>query len=409
MSSNPDPAFADTQPDGWLATGRSPASAADPWPGATERSLWLDGPPSHPSETRLVFTGTGGEYFRMWIVHLLLTLLSLGVYSAWAKARKARWFARHTQLLGDSFDYHGSPARILIGRILSLFLLGLYLFAFDLSASAALLTVGLLCALGPMLFASAQRFRLANTSWRGLAFDYRAEAPVLYLACVPLILLWTGDSLMTALGWNPWWGALTGGLVVLALPWAHARLKSLQHSHTHFGGRRFNFTAVTGDFYRIHFKAWMLALLAMLMAMAAFWLANRVWPDLNETVAGLLLIAALLSFWTMFAWPFYAARMQQVVWANTRLGPLRFRGDMVGRELCLQVTVHTLLTLLTAGLYWPFAAVALARYRVQAMVVLCDGALEPEAQRLAVSRRRTGQGGAVGEGASDHFGIDLGW
>ena len=34
------------------------------------------------------FHGNGAEYFRIWIVNFLLTLLTLGVYSAWAKVRK---------------------------------------------------------------------------------------------------------------------------------------------------------------------------------------------------------------------------------------------------------------------------------------------------------------------------------
>ncbi|MEM9624119.1 MAG: DUF898 family protein, partial [Pseudomonadota bacterium] len=38
----------------------------------------------------LSFTGDGTEYFRIWIVNLTLTLLTLGIYSAWAKVRTNR-------------------------------------------------------------------------------------------------------------------------------------------------------------------------------------------------------------------------------------------------------------------------------------------------------------------------------
>ena len=41
---------------------------------------------------QLSFTGTGSEYFRIWIVNLLFTILTLGIYSAWAKVRKLRYF-----------------------------------------------------------------------------------------------------------------------------------------------------------------------------------------------------------------------------------------------------------------------------------------------------------------------------
>src|SRR5437016_993839 len=40
---------------------------------------------------RFVFTGTGSEYFRIWVVNLLLTILTFGVFSAWAKVRRLQY------------------------------------------------------------------------------------------------------------------------------------------------------------------------------------------------------------------------------------------------------------------------------------------------------------------------------
>src|SRR5216117_1580348 len=50
------------------------------------------------------FTGTAAEYFRIWIVNLFFTLATLGIYSAWAKVRKRRYFYGSTRLDGDSFE-----------------------------------------------------------------------------------------------------------------------------------------------------------------------------------------------------------------------------------------------------------------------------------------------------------------
>ena len=69
------------------------------------------------------FTGTAGEYFRIWIVNLALTILTFGIYSAWAKVRKRRYFYAHTRIAGESFEYRGRPVAILIGRLLALALL----------------------------------------------------------------------------------------------------------------------------------------------------------------------------------------------------------------------------------------------------------------------------------------------
>jgi uncharacterized membrane protein YjgN (DUF898 family) len=40
------------------------------------------------------FTGTTGEYFRIWAVNLLLSIVTLGLYSPWAKVRHAIRYSR---------------------------------------------------------------------------------------------------------------------------------------------------------------------------------------------------------------------------------------------------------------------------------------------------------------------------
>ena len=89
------------------ATATAPGEPTPPVPG--ERA-------PEPRRCRLRFTGTGQEYFGIWIVNLLLTIVTLGIYSAWAKVRKLQYFYRNTQLDGSAFEYHGNPVPILKGR-----------------------------------------------------------------------------------------------------------------------------------------------------------------------------------------------------------------------------------------------------------------------------------------------------
>src|SRR6201992_900386 len=86
---------------------------------------------------QLRFTGTGGEYFGIWIVNLLLTVITFGIYSAWAKVRRLQYFYRHTELAGSSFDFHGSPRRILIGRVIAFLMLVGYNLSVQLRGCAA--------------------------------------------------------------------------------------------------------------------------------------------------------------------------------------------------------------------------------------------------------------------------------
>src|SRR5438876_1041541 len=78
------------------------------------------------------FTGTAAEYFRIWIVNLFFTLATLGIYSAWAKVRKRRYFYGSTRLDGDSFDYFASPKAILNGRIIAVAIFAIYALAGEL-------------------------------------------------------------------------------------------------------------------------------------------------------------------------------------------------------------------------------------------------------------------------------------
>lgn len=370
-------------------------------------------PPAPPPVVRegLRFHGTGGEYFRIWIVGVLLTLLTLGVYSAWAKVRKARWFARHTVLAGDAFDFHGDPWRILLGRVLALALLLLWGHAFDFGLVAGLAVLGLFAAIGPLLFASAQRFKLANTSWRGLRFGFEVPRRRVYAVCVPLLAVWVTGTVLAAAGAGEGWVLAGSGLALLALPWAHARLKRMQHDHARFGAQRFAFRAAGVEFYGLYAKALVLGIVGFALGAVVFGIVtalNRVQG--HEGAGGVSLgtwlaaFAMVLLTWVL-AWPYFAARLQQIVWGHTTWGGVRFAGRMSGGRLFRLVLGNTALVLLTCGLYWPFAAVAIARYRVESLVVEADAPLaEVHAQAPEAGASR-----ATGDASADFFGLDLGW
>ena len=71
------------------------------------------------------FRGNGGEYFKIWIVNVLLTLITLGIYSAWATVRNNRYFYSNTFVDDVSFDYLAKPLQILKGRIIAVVLFAL--------------------------------------------------------------------------------------------------------------------------------------------------------------------------------------------------------------------------------------------------------------------------------------------
>ena len=95
--------------------------------------------------------------------------------------------------------------------------------------------------------------------------------------------------------------------------------------------------------------------------------------------------------------------MQAVVWHNTRLRDIRFETLIEAVPLARLTLRNVLLTIATLGLYWPFAAVALARYRVECMCIGSDRPLSDLAQTTHAP-----PGAAAGDAAVDAFGLDIG-
>src|SRR5688500_4641132 len=79
--------------------------------------MWNEPPPAirHGIE----FTGRAGEFFGIWFVNLVLSVLTLGIYSAWAKVRTERYFYGNTRLGGAPFEYLAQPIAILKGRLIA--------------------------------------------------------------------------------------------------------------------------------------------------------------------------------------------------------------------------------------------------------------------------------------------------
>lgn len=364
-----------------------------------------DGAPDPSLQAPLIFTGSGAEYFRIWVVNIVLTIVSLGVYSAWAKVRKAAYFARNTRLLGDSFEFTANPWAILRGRFLALVLLGFYTFAFDFSLLLGLVATAALLASAPLLFASATRFRLRNTRWRALRFDFTATGAAAYRTALVVVALWISSTVFAALG-GATSAAIAASVAGLLLPWMHHRMKAFQHRHVWFAGNTSQFRSALGRFYLTYLLAGVFLLVAgIVAAIVGGSLAAATRGSGHPEVIGIAIGVAVALLGYLAAWPYFASRIQRIVWERTSLGPFAFTTTIAFRTLLPIAARNFALLLVTAGLYWPFASIAWARYRIGCMGIASD--VTPEASIAALDPG--GSRSTMGEGAADLFGIDIGW
>jgi uncharacterized membrane protein YjgN (DUF898 family) len=100
---------------------------------------------------------------------------------------------------------------------------------------------------------------------------------------------------------------------------------------------------------------------------------------------------------------YHTSRLQNLVWSGTRSTHLRFDSRLRFRSLAGLTLKNTLLVSLTLGLYIPFAAVATARLRLQAVTVFST--VSPDA---LVGDGLAQRESAAGDAAGDLMGVDLG-
>ncbi|WNJ96247.1 YjgN family protein [Vibrio ruber] len=129
----------------------------------------------------LRFNGRTGEFFGIWIVNILLSVVTLGIYSAWAKVRTKRYFYGNTYLAKDNFEYHGTPKQILKGRAVAMLCLLIWVMLSSVSEVASGLLLILFYLVLPWMVWSNVRFDAAMTSYRNTHFAFAGSLKQAYL------------------------------------------------------------------------------------------------------------------------------------------------------------------------------------------------------------------------------------
>ena len=199
--------------------------------------------------TPIVFQGKASEYFGIWIVNLLLSLLTLGVYSAWAKVRRKKYFYNNTLIDNVGFDYHANPIAILKGRVIAFILFALYVYGKGSSPILAGVLVLLFFLFLPWLVVRGSIFNSRNTSHRGLRFDFVGtvnKAARIFIG-LPMLTLFT-----------------------MGLIWpyiAHEKSQFMMSNHR-FGLSQFNMSRVVKGFYKVYLIVFIVPLIGILAAIA---------------------------------------------------------------------------------------------------------------------------------------------
>lgn len=386
----------------------------------------IDTPAGPPPERHPIdFTASGSEYFRIWIVNLLLIVVTLGLYLPWAKVRKLQYFHANTWVDGDALGFHGEPAKMLRGTLIAAAFLIVYSVGSHFSGWAALLAALAFVGLWPALFRASMRFRLANTSWRGLRFRFTGDtagaygALLLPLALVLLPFAVAGLTVGSGEGGRPAAPSpvATGliGLCMLVffvgLPFFLWKLRRYQHGHYAYGGLQTRLDAGVGAVYGVFLKLVGLTLVVMVLAglgvslLISIGVIGRRSAGMGAAVIVTLMILAIVGVLLFNILPksYLQVRLQNLLWSATGNEVLRFDSRLkLGPFLRLQLKNYVLI-FLTLGLYWPFAVIGTRRAQLEAVTLETRTPLD-ELSRVAGEENPS----AAGDMAADLFGLDIG-
>ncbi len=346
------------------------------------------------------FTGTGREYFGIWIVNLALSIITLGIYIPWARVRTRKYLYRNTRLAGHAFDYVANPKRLLLGYILIGIFFILYSVSANIDPTLTVIVVLIFAAVFPWLRYKSWRFFAHNSTYRNIRFRFLGTLRGAYAA-------YLGFPILSA--------------ITLGVLWPYTAYLDKRYFHANFayGSAKTEFLGKPGWFYvRLLVLGACIAVVFIVLALlvagsVALFVAGSesAGSGSSEDPPAIVVVLMTAVFFAFYALMFAAAGAwfamnRNYCWNQTRFrsseGEIGFVSRIhIGRYIWIFLS-NIFLTIVTIGLFAPFAKVRMYQYRLSRLEVTgaeyLDSAVAVAATEVA----------AAGDAASDLFDFEIG-
>ncbi len=335
-----------------------------------------------PQQVELSFSGKRMEYFKIWIVNTLLTIVTLGVFSAWAKVRNNQYLYSKLSIDGHSFRYLAKPMNILKGRMIAVVLMVIY---FSLShfypLKAPLFMLGLMLFM-PMLIRMSLRFSMRMTSYRGVRFDFNGSVGETYKVYGSGLLL-----TILSLGFG--------------FPYFLKMINQFIYSNVKWGNKSFQSELSASPFYIASILS---GVIFMILGglMSVILLAGE--PTEPTLTSVLLPIIPILLYLVAIAvsQALFAVLVRNEIFENTHVpGLARFVSDIkVPGYMWITVT-NILMTMATLGLAYPVTVIRKSQYIAENTHV----SLTPDVDNVV--QDILSEDSSMGEEVADMFDFDV--
>jgi len=375
----------------------------------------------------LRFNGSGSEYFKIWIVNILLTIITLGIYYPWAKVRNRRYFYANATLSGRSFEYHATGKQLFIGFLIGAVFFILYSTLLRASpALSGMFSLLFMLAL-PWLIWRSLMFNMKVTSFSNVHFAFRGKLgrvytlflgyPILFFLMIFLIgvvtslfapIIQTVDRsilgvVVFILGF--------GSMFVYLYFFAFIKKNSTEYfmGNTHYGQGVFTTNLETKKFFTIILKTIGVFLIPIIVIILVAGIFGKGINHLNSISSGgmpfgveLFLIVAYFA--TIFGVMSYmVTRERTYTYDNILLdNKISFESTLRARDLAWVMASNMFVMLLTLGLAFPWAKVRMARLMLENTLVDTEVGFDEY-----ISQKQQ-EVSALGDQIGDAFDIDVG-
>ncbi|MEM6406947.1 MAG: DUF898 family protein [Pseudomonadota bacterium] len=379
----------------------------------------------NPGETqRFEFRGNAREWFGIWIVNLLLSIITIGIYSAWAKVRRKKYFYNNTFVADRNFDYHATGKQIFIGRVI--FIIGYMIYSIALSLNPI---VGLIITLGvlvliPWLIVKSMQFNARVSSYSNVRFNFvgkTGRAFVVFVALPLLVYLALGGLL----GGAGYIGFETGQVILpalmaiaavivlfLAFPIVDRAVKTYITSNARLGKAEFSLDIGLSPFIKAMAAAmgWLIVVGGLFAVLFGATIVT-IFQDLEQgsgepgaeimALVGVIYVAFFIA--VLPATFIYQAIVRNAVFSTAMLeGDHQFRSTINPLRLFWIAFSNAVVAICTLGLMLPWAHVRMHRYMAEQTYFIPGSSLD------AFLNDQEAQGMSVADAYTDMEGVDFG-
>ncbi len=327
------------------------------------------------------FHGKASEYFGIWIVNILLTIVTLGLYAPWAKVRRLRYFYGNTEFFKRRFDFTGIPRKILIGRLIALALYIAFTVVSNYSWKATLIGFLVIYFVMPWLIRATLRFKARNSKFGNSRFYFSGTNKEIYLVFFKAVLL----------------TIFTLGLFYPVAVWL---FKKYSLDNLYVGQLRFKLRAEWSAFMGAFYYPFLAFIALIGISGVVLWMFSGSLLNLGAQTIGYIFVGIYLTG-LLFIWPLISARTFIATWNNTTVSRSEFQTTCNQWRYAWIIVSNWFMKIITIGFMTPWAAIRLYRYQVESLSLHLKN--DPDSMINRIQEDHS----AIAEEISDVFDFDV--